>query len=107
MRRRILGIRAARQRALVRRARACAGKIARLLKRKYGVGGVFLYGSLARGGFAEHSDIDLLVTGFRGSYWEMLLEAERLARPFRVSIVCEEDASPSLRQEVAREGVPL
>ena len=73
----------------------------------YQVGEVFLYGSLAWGGFTENSDIDLFLTGCRGSYWDMLRDAENLARPFKISIVCEEDASPSLKREVLQKGVRL
>ena len=84
--------------ALGEKARSCAQKVAAMLKTKYQVGEVFLYGSLAWGGFTENSDIDLFVAGYRESYWDVLLEAENLARPFKVSTVCEEDASPSLKR---------
>lgn len=55
---------------LVKKARSCAQKVADMLKTKYRVREVFLYGSLAWGGFTENSDIDLLVAGYRGSYWD-------------------------------------
>ncbi|PRR74262.1 nucleotidyltransferase family protein [Neomoorella humiferrea] len=84
-----------------------ARQVASLLRETYGVREVILYGSLARGDFREGSDIDLYVKGFTGPYWQMLARAERLATPFEISIVCEEDALPSLREEVAREGVEL
>jgi predicted nucleotidyltransferase len=84
-----------------------AERIARTLKSKYGAEKVFLYGSLAWGGFREDSDIDLLVCGYQGSYWDILVEVERLASPFQVSLVGLEDASPSLRAEVFARGVPL
>ncbi|MBE3573564.1 MAG: nucleotidyltransferase domain-containing protein [Moorella humiferrea] len=84
-----------------------AREVASLLRETYGVREVILYGSLARGDFREGSDIDLFVRGFTGPYWQMLARAERVATPFEISIVCEEDALPSLREEVAREGVKL
>lgn len=86
-------------------ARAVA--LAELLKRKYGASRVVLYGSLVEGGFHENSDIDLLVFGFSGSYWDMYSEAERIAAPFRASIVCSEDASASLIEHVSEKGVTL
>ncbi|MGI9860893.1 nucleotidyltransferase domain-containing protein [Moorella naiadis] len=45
-------------------ARAKAQKVAVWLKEKYGVDRVYLFGSLAWGGFHSRSDIDLLVRGF-------------------------------------------
>ncbi|MGB9847114.1 MAG: nucleotidyltransferase family protein [Desulfotomaculales bacterium] len=95
------------RRELIKKARAKAGRVAKILKTKYRAREVYLYGSLAWGGFAEGSDIDLLVVGFNGNYWEMYVEAERIARPFAISIVCAEDAFASLKQEVFRKGVLL
>lgn len=99
--------RARREQKLARQAREKAVKVARMLKAKYQADEVFLYGSLAWGGFTGHSDIDLFVVGFQGKYWDMCLDAERIARPFNVSIVCAEDASASLRQEVFDRGEAL
>ncbi|WP_406677206.1 nucleotidyltransferase family protein [Moorella sp. ACPs] len=84
-----------------------AREVASFLRDVYGVQEVILYGSLARGDFRETSDIDLFIKGFTGPYWQMLARAGRLAAPFAISIVCEEDALPSLQEEVAREGVEL
>ncbi|HHW41758.1 MAG TPA: nucleotidyltransferase domain-containing protein [Syntrophomonadaceae bacterium] len=45
---------------------------------------VYLYGSLAWGGFTEGSDIDILVTGYQGhDFWKMYVEAERTGAPLR------------------------
>ncbi|CEO90078.1 MAG TPA: nucleotidyltransferase domain-containing protein [Syntrophaceticus sp.] len=87
MRRLVLRERARRERVLVENARIKAEDVAKMLKEDYGVREVYLYGSLAWGGFAEGSDIDLLAVGFQGSYWEMFVKAERIAHPFEVSIV--------------------
>jgi len=103
----LLKIRSRRRRELIKKARSKAGKVAKMLKTNYRAREVYLYGSLAWGGFAEGSDIDLLVVCFTGNYWEMYVEAERVARPFAISIVCAEDASSSLKQEVFRKGVLL
>lgn len=84
-----------------------AREVAAFLRDVYGVQEVILYGSLARGDFREMSDIDLFIKGFKGPYWQMLARAGRLAAPFDVSIVCAEDALPSLQEEVTREGVEI
>ena len=71
---------------------------------------MYLYGSLAWGKhFTTHSDIDLLVDGFpkEADYWRALVEAERLAVPFAVSLVLAESASPSLLARATREGIRL
>lgn len=84
-----------------------AREVAGFLRASYGVGRIWLYGSLARGNFYATSDIDLYIEGFTGPYWQMLARAGRLAAPFDLSVVCAEDALPSLQEEVAREGVEL
>lgn len=84
--------------------------LAAWLKEKWGAKEVCLYGSLAREqGFDHLSDIDLFVVGLPtdADYWRLLAEARELVRPFSPSIVPEEDALPSLRQKVLREGRPL
>jgi len=90
-------------------ALARAKKVAAHLKERYGVKKVFLYGSLARGNFSHISDIDLYIEGFdqEKMYWRMQVEAEEIALPYPLSIVPAEDAFPSLRREVYREGVEL
>ena len=80
---------------------------ASVLKQKYGCRNVFLYGSLARGGFSSRSDIDLLIEGFKGRYWEMYRCIEDVASPFEISIICAENAQPALREEVEKYGVGL
>ncbi|MBC7338781.1 MAG: nucleotidyltransferase domain-containing protein [Firmicutes bacterium] len=93
--------------ALRERAREKARLVADILKERYGARQVILYGSLARGDFREGSDIDLLVEGLSGSYWDAYLSAERVAAPFVVSLVCSEDASPPLVDCALKEGVRL
>lgn len=92
---------------LRKEALAKAQMVARSLKEKWEAIEVYLYGSLAWGAFHERSDIDLFVVGFKGDYWRMLVEAEEIAHPFPVSVVCEEDAFPPLKEKVLREGVVL
>lgn len=87
------------------RARA----VASLLKSKWGVAKVYLYGSLVQGRFDALSDIDLFVSGLppERNYWQMLAEAMELAKPFPISIVTEEDALPSLKKAVLEKGREL
>jgi predicted nucleotidyltransferase len=100
--------RAVRIQKLEEQARKKAREIAAVLKEKYGVSKVYLYGSLAWGGFTEGSDIDLLITGYQGhDFWKMYVEAERTGAPFEISLVCEEDAHPSLRKAVIERGILL
>ncbi|QGP92607.1 Polymerase beta, Nucleotidyltransferase [Neomoorella glycerini] len=103
----------AEDRALAERRRAealaRARKVAAWLKEKYDVDGVYLFGSLAWGGFNSHSDIDLLVKGFKDKnrYWQMQVEAENIAEPFDLNLLCEEEVPESLRRKVAEKGVKL
>lgn len=90
-----------------KQAMSKARKAAGHLKAKWGVDKVYLYGSLAWGTFHERSDIDLMVVGFKGDYWRMLVEIEEITFPFECTVVCEEDAFPSLRERVYAEGVKL
>ncbi|HHY94296.1 MAG TPA: nucleotidyltransferase domain-containing protein [Firmicutes bacterium] len=107
IRARIADLAREREQARIERARERANLVAQLLKTEYSARRVILYGSLARGDFRAGSDIDLLVEGLAGSYWEAFLAAERAAAPFVVSLVCAEDASPSLLESARKEGVPL
>ncbi|WP_287195391.1 nucleotidyltransferase domain-containing protein [Syntrophothermus sp.] len=95
------------RRLLKEKARAKAKAVADHLKKKWGVKEVYLYGSLAWGTFHERSDIDIMAVGFTGNYWRMLVEVEEIAMPFECTVVCEEDAFPSLREKVRAEGVEL
>jgi len=90
-------------------ARSKAQQVAVWLKEKYGVDRVFLFGSLAWGGFHSRSDIDLLVRGFKDKkrYWQMQAGAEKVASPFELNLICEEEAPVSLRNKVITRGVIL
>ncbi|MGQ9533516.1 MAG: nucleotidyltransferase family protein [Desulfotomaculales bacterium] len=91
--------------AALRKARL----VARHLKDRYGVEQVYLYGSLARGTFGPHSDIDIFVVGFgdHRRYWRMQVEVEEIAAPFTVSVVCDDEAPPALKEKVLQRGVLL
>ncbi len=84
-----------------------ARAVADMIKNRYGALNVWLYGSLANNEFSLHSDIDLMVMGTKGSYWKMYLEAEKITSPIPVSIVCYEDAFPSLINLIKKEGLEL
>lgn len=84
-----------------------AKEIAKILYVKHGVKQVYLYGSLAGGGFDQHSDIDLFLVGLTGNYWQAFSDAEKLAAPIEVSLACEEDCLDSLKAKVLAKGVLL
>jgi predicted nucleotidyltransferase len=81
-----------------------AHRIADLLRTRYSASAVTLYGSLSEACFHDRSDIDILVEGFRGDYWEMYVTADEIAGPFDLSVVCIEDAADTLIEH-ARERV--
>ncbi len=101
--------RRSKQRAELARADAMerARRIADLLKARYSASAVTLYGSLAETCFHDRSDIDILVEGFRGQYWEMYVMADRVAGPFDLSIVCAEDAQDTLIEYARERGICL
>lgn len=84
-----------------------ANDLAVMFKQKYKVKRVYLYGSLAWGGFDQHSDIDLFLLGFQGNYWKAFSDAEAMAAPIPVSLACEEDCWESLKEKVMKKGVLL
>ncbi len=92
---------------LIEQAQQKALSLSLMLKTHHLASKVTLFGSLARGTFQAHSDIDLMVQGFKGSYWEMLIRAEEIAHPFPLNIICYEDAPPALLEEVKTHGVIL
>jgi predicted nucleotidyltransferase len=74
---------------LTKDEREALSKAIEVLKDRYPVKRVILFGSKARGGFDEHSDLDLLIVTSRALHWkeekaivETLLPAEgRLSPP--------------------------
>lgn len=85
-------------------ARACAAYLAQ----RWGVSRVYLFGSLA--GWSRthiHSDIDLAAEGLPAgaAYFRVLVELWRLLPPgVELDLVPLEDALPSLRERILREG---
>ncbi|MBT9172716.1 MAG: hypothetical protein DDT21_01102 [Syntrophomonadaceae bacterium] len=88
----------------------CARKAAALLKEKYGIKNLWLFGSLVSGKhFTIHSDIDLYVESFpvKVDFWEALSQTEYAAAPFPINLITEADAPPGLKDKIREEGVPL
>ncbi|MGB9660644.1 MAG: nucleotidyltransferase family protein [Moorellaceae bacterium] len=86
-----------------------AKAVAKWLKENYTIKDVYLYGSLAWGGFGKHSDIDILVQGFKDKehYWQMQSGAENIARPFELNLLCKEEVPPALWRKVKAKGIRL
>jgi predicted nucleotidyltransferase len=84
-----------------------AKNLAAMLKENYRVKAVYLYGSLAWGGFNNNSDIDLYLAGFEGNYWRAYSEAEAMASPICISLACEENCFATLKAKVMEKGVLL
>jgi len=87
-----------------------AREIAQFLKNYYNIESVYLFGSLAwRTKYTVHSDIDLYVKGFpeNKSYWAALAKSQRIAMPFPLNIVLEENARPGMKEKIETEGIIL
>lgn len=82
--------------------------MARILAREFGARRVWLFGSVATGDvFHTQSDIDLAVEGVDDDRWtEVERRLEEVSR-FAFDLVAIEQASPTLRERVFREGVIL
>jgi uncharacterized protein len=92
-----------------RKARALLPTLVRHLVERYGARRVWLFGSLAHGGFHERSDIDLAAEGLPPGHELFLAGAELddLASPFRVELVPLEDARPEVRERILSRGERL
>jgi predicted nucleotidyltransferase len=96
---------AARDRAVKARERLPA--VVDLLVRRYGVTRVWLFGSLLGDVLEESSDVDLAVEGLEPArYWDASWRCDD-AMGRHVDLVPIEDAQPTIRELVAREGVVL
>lgn len=82
--------------------------VARLLREKYGVKRVILFGSLAEGMVRDGSDIDLVAEGldmdrFIDIYWD----ASQLAHPFELDLVPLGSATGPLLRRIQKSGVEI
>ena len=92
---------------LAEQARNDASQIAAMLRSRFGVTRVILFGSLRRGNFVSGSDIDLAVAGLaRRDFFAAVAEANALAHTW-VDIKPLEDLEPHFRQRVLETGEDL
>ncbi len=85
-----------------------AKTIARLLKNKYGIQKVVLFGSLVNDKFWEHSDIDIAVYGMDVErYLDILWEVYQIALPFKIDMIPVEKATGKLVKKIEQEGEEL
>ncbi len=90
--------------ALLRRVKQAAA----LLKTRFGARRVVLIGSLAhRAWFAPDSDVDLVVEGLGGDYWQAWREVEDTIGDRYVDFIEMESAPDSLQSVIRRYGVDL
>lgn len=101
----------ARQDMLARRERAwaVARQAADLLRQRFDVDKVVLFGSLARGDmFHAHSDVDLAVWGLaEAEYLRAVSSLLDLDDSIDVDLVRIEEAKPALRRHVEMEGMMI
>ncbi len=82
--------------------------ISKLLKNKYNIDEVILFGSLAENKFRENSDIDLaIVNSSEDEYIEMVKDAYDIAAPYKLDLLPIEKTSDSLRKKIRMKGVQL
>jgi len=86
-----------------------AREVSDLLKDRFGVRRVILFGSLAQvSWFTRGSDIDLAVEGLTGKdYWEAWKLAEATFRDRRVDFVEIETTTESVKHAINRHGIEL
>lgn len=91
------------------RLMAAARQAAALLKHRFGVHRVILFGSLADSDwFSDDSDIDMAVEGLApGDYWEAWRLVEGVIRERSVDLVEIELTGEALRQMIERYGIEL
>ncbi|MBO8129196.1 MAG: nucleotidyltransferase domain-containing protein [Peptococcaceae bacterium] len=85
-----------------------AFEIAQMLKAKYGVKKVVLFGSVVNGKYWAHSDIDIAVHGMdEDRYLDMAWEASQIALPFKVDLLPFEKVSKALQRKITDEGLVI
>lgn len=89
------------------KALEAANDIAAMLKKKYCVSRIMLFGSLIEGQFDNYSDIDLYVEDLSEDYFAALHDAQMIAGDIDVSIACSTDVMESLRLNIEKKGVRL
>lgn len=86
-----------------------AKKVAAVIKRKFVLDKIILFGSTVWGNFWEQSDIDLAIQGLADEqrYLELYGEIWDLVSPFKVDVILLEKVSPKVRDRILREGIEL
>ncbi len=85
-----------------------AKRISQLLKSKYKIDEIILFGSLAENKFRKNSDIDIaIINSNKEKYFEMVKEAYDIAAPYRLDLLPIEDASSFLKKKIKMKGVQL
>lgn len=84
-----------------------ARRIAQFLVQKYGVRKIILFGSLARGDFDLHSDLDLAIEGLdKAKYFRALVEVGDLTE-FPVDLKYLDECQGLIRERIDKEGIVL
>lgn len=92
------------QEALLQRT----AQAAKVLKTRFGARRVILFGSLAhRAWFAPDSDVDLVVEGLKGDYWQAWRSVEEIVGDREVDLIEIESAPNSLHRAIQRYGIDL
>lgn len=82
--------------------------VAAALKAQFGAKRVILFGSLAHEGwFVPDSDVDLVVEGLQGDYWQAWRVVEEIIGDRELDLIELEMAPDSLRRAVQRYGVEM
>ncbi len=85
-----------------------AKNISHLLKTKYNVDKVFLFGALAENKFRENSDIDIAIENSnQDEFIEIAKDAYDLAAPYRLDLIPLEKTTASLKKKIKMKGVKL
>lgn len=93
---------------MAKKAMEKSKKIAQLLKNKYNVQEVILFGSLAENKFRMESDIDLaLINSEKSQYLNMYNDIYDIASPYKVDLLPFEEASKTLKNRILSKGVKL
>jgi predicted nucleotidyltransferase len=90
------------------RASQIVRRAADLLRSEFGASKVILFGSLARGEFTLHSDIDLMAWGIdRHEYFVAVARLQDLSPEFKIDLIEGEHCRSTLSRAAIAEGVEL
>jgi uncharacterized protein len=81
-----------------------------ILKEKYHVEAIEIFGSYARGEQSQKSDLDLLITFSKPySLWDLLDVKEFLTAKlrFKVDLVPKDSIKPLIKEQITQEAIPV